>query len=134
MGVDFRGCIKAKSQKQPDSVVVELEGFQLPPEDRFIEWMKTHQAQFNERILQGRLTLNEAIELWISEEGDECDFGCVLAAMTSPDEWLWATGVSGELLPQLVISNLPSMKVMHSEVALQIINNSVSEKDRDDPL
>lgn len=131
MGVDFRGCIKAKSQKQPDSVVVELEGFQLPPEDRFIEWMKTHQAEFNERILQGRLTLDEAIKLWISEEGDEGDFGCLVAAMTSPEEWLWTTSVSGELIPQLVISNLPGMKVMHSEIALQINKNSVSEEEKD---
>lgn len=136
MGVDFRGCIKAKNQKQPDSIVLELEGFKLPPEDQFIEWMKAHQAEFNERILQGRLTLDEAIKLWISEEGNENDFGCLVAAMTSPDEWLLATGVSGELISQLVISNLPGMKVMHSEVALQINKNSVSEekKDRDDTL
>jgi len=51
--------------------------------------------------------------------------------MTSPEEWLWTTSVSGELIPQLVISNLPGMKVMHSEIALQINKNSVSEEEKD---
>lgn len=134
MGIDFRGCIKAKNKKSAESVVVELEGFQLPPEDRFIEWMQKHQAQFNERIGQGRLSLDEAINLWISDEGDEGDFGCLVAAMTTPDEWLWVTGVCGSLNPQLVISTLPGVNVMHSDVALQIKDSSVSEKDSDDTL
>lgn len=134
MGVDFRGCIKAKNQKTPDTVVLELEGFQLPPEDRFIDWMKRHQAEFNERISQGRLTLNEAINLWVTEEGSESDFGCLLAAMTTPDEWLSMSGVCGTFNPQLVISNLPGVNVMHSEVSLQIKDSSVTEKANDDAL
>lgn len=134
MGVDFRGCIKVKNQKKPDTVVLELEGFQLPPEDRFIDWMKKHQAEFNERISQGRLTLNEAINLWVTEEGSESDFGCLLAVMTTPDEWLSMSGVCGTFNPQLVISNLPGVNVMHSEVSLQIQDSSVTEKANDDAL
>lgn len=134
MGTDFRGCIKAKTKKSTESVAVELDDFQLPPEDRFIEWMQKHQSEFNERIRQGRLSLKEAINLWVSDEGDENDFGCLVAAMTSPDEWLSMAGVCGSLNPQLVISSLPGTNVMHSDVALLINNSSVSEKARDDTL
>lgn len=134
MGTDLRGSIKVKVAKVWQTVEVELGGFELPPEDRFIEWMRKHQDEFGERIRQGRLTLAEAIRLWASEEGGEHDFGCLVAALSAPEEWLTLANVGGFMDSQLVISPLPGAFVMHSYLALEVLNNSAFEKASDDTV
>lgn len=120
MGSDLRGSIKTKTAKVSQSVALDLGDYVLPPEDRFIEWMRKHQGEFNDRIGQGRLTLEDAIKLWALEDGCEHDFGCLVAALTSPDEWLTLDGVAGSMGTQLSISSLPGASVMHSYLALDV--------------
>ena len=134
MGTDLRGSIKVKSAKVSQTVDVALDEFELPPEDRFIEWMRKHQSEFNERLGRGRLTLPEAIQLWASNEGGEHDFGCLVAALSAPEDWLTLADVAGFMEPQLVISPLPGAAVMHSYLALEVLNNTALEKARDDTV
>lgn len=129
MGTDLRGAIKVKAAKVSQTVDVELGGFELPPEDRFIEWMRRRRDEFNERIGQGRLTLADAIRLWASEEGGEQDFGCLVAALSAPEEWLTVADVSGFMESQLVISPLPCASVMHSYLALEVVNKPTLERE-----
>jgi len=129
MGTDLRGSIKVKTAKVSQTLDVLLGDFVPPPEDRFIEWMRMHQDVFNERLGQGRLTLPEAIELWAKEEGGEHDFGCLVAALSAPDDWLTQEGVAGFIEPQLVITALPGAAVMHSYLALEIVKNSALEEE-----
>jgi hypothetical protein len=128
MGTDLRGSIKVKAAKVSKSVAVDLGEYFLPPEDRFIEWMKKHQGEFNDRIRQGRLTLEDAIMLWTAEEGREGDLGCLIAAMTSPDEWLTIDGVTGSMDSQLTISSLPGVAVMNSYLALTVSDQKLPEE------
>ncbi|MBB1077145.1 hypothetical protein HUU62_22320 [Rhodoferax sp. 4810] len=135
MGTDLRGSIKVKTAKVSQTLDVVLGDFVPPPEDRFIEWMRKHQDAFNERLGQGRLTLPEAIELWAKEEGGEHDFGCLVAALSAPDDWLTLEGIAGFIEPQLVISSLPGAAVMHSYLALEIVKNSaLGEEARNDTV
>lgn len=120
MGNDLRGSIKVKTAKVSQSVALNLSEYVMPPEDRFIEWMRKHQGEFNVRIRQGLLTLEDAIKLWALEDGGEHDFGCLVAALTSPDEWLTHDGVAGSMGTKLTISSLPGSSVMHSYLALDV--------------
>lgn len=128
MGTDLRGSIKVKEAKVSQAIALDLEGYVLPPEDRFIEWMRKHQGEFNARIKEGRLTLVDAVKLWAQEDGGEEDFGCIVAALTSPDELLTFDGVFGSMEPQLSISSLPDASVMHSYVALELSTQEPQEK------
>lgn len=134
MGTDLRGSIKVKTAKVSQSVAVDFGAYVLPPEDRFIEWMRKHQGDFNDRIRQGRLTLEDAIKLWALEEGGEQDLGCLIAAMTSPDEWLTIDGVCGTMDSQLSISTLPGAAVMNSYLALAVSGQELSEKANDESV
>lgn len=134
MSTDLRGSIKVKAAKVSQAVALDLDGYVLPPEDRFIEWMSKHQGEFNERIGQGRLTLEEAIRLWALEDGGEHDFGCLVAALTSPDELLTLDGVFGSMDPQLSISSLPGASVMHSYLALDMSAQEPLEKANNDSV
>lgn len=128
MGTDLRGSIKIKMAKVTRSVDVDLGEYVLPMEDRFIEWMRVHQGEMNERISHGRLTLDAAINLWASEEGVDGDLGCLIAAMTSPEDWLEGAGVVGVMDPELSISSLPSAVVMHSYLALSLSDQKLPGK------
>ncbi len=128
MGSDFRGSIKSKTAKVSQAVTLNLGEYVLPPEDRFIEWMRKHQGEFNDRIGQGRLTLEDAIKLWALEDSGEHDFGCLVAALTSPDDWLTLDGVAGSMGTQLSISSLPGASVMHSYLALDVCVQEPIEK------
>jgi hypothetical protein len=130
MGTDLRGSIKVKTAKVSQFLAVDLGEYVLPAEDRFIDWMREHQVEFNERIRQGRLTLEAAINLWASEEGREGDLGCLIAAMTSPEDWLTVDGVVGTMEPQLSISSLPGAAVMNSYLALSLSDQSISEGEK----
>jgi hypothetical protein len=134
MGTDLRGSIKVKMAKVSQFVAVDLGEYVLPAEDRFIEWMREHQGEFNDRISQGRLTLEDAIKLWASEEGREGDLGCLIAAMTSPEDWLTIEGVVGTMEPRLSISSLPAAAVMNSYLALAVSGQELPEKANDESV
>lgn len=122
MGTDWRHTIKAKTPRSTASSILELGGFSLPPEDRFLEWISRNQAVLNERIAQGQLTIQDAIKQWVAEDGCDSDFACVVAALTSPDEWLTIEGVQGVMDRSLTISNLSGADVMHSNLTIAITN------------
>lgn len=117
---DFRDSIKAKVSRVAQHVAVHLGGYSTPPEDRFLDWMRKNQIAFNARIQQGKPTLTDAIQLWANEEGSEHDFGCVVAALASPDDWLTLNGVLGTMDSSLAITALPHADVMHSGISLAV--------------
>lgn len=134
MGTDFRDSVKANTSKVAQSISLDLGEFSLPPEDRFLEWMRKHQTAFNERIGQGKLMLEDAIKLWATEHGSENDFACVVAALTSPDEWLTIEGVQGAMDTQLTISTLPGADVMHSSLSLTLTSPKLHEETPNDTI
>lgn len=134
MGTDFRDSVKAKSTKVAQTISLDLGEFSLPPEDRFLEWMRKNQTAFNERISQGKLTLEDAIKHWAREDGSENDFACVVAALTSPDEWLTIEGVEGAMDIQLTISALPGADVMHSHLSLTVTSPTLPVETPNDTI
>ena len=96
--------------------------------------MRKNQTAFNERIGQGELTLEDAIKLWAREGGSENDFACVVAALTSPDEWLTIEGVQGAMDTRLTISALPGADVMHSHLSLTVTSPSLPEESPNDTI
>ena len=131
---DWRHTIKSKVVKPPEMSDMDLGKFDLPPEDRFLEWMGRNQAAFNQALLQGELTMADAIKRWATEDGTDGDFACVVAALTSPDEWLTVEGASGVMERSLAISSLQSADVMHSRLTLSITNPTLAEETPNDTL
>ena len=131
---DWRHTIKSKVSKPVEMSNMDLGKFDLPPEDRFLEWMGRNQAAFNHALSQGELTMADAIKRWAAEDGTDGDFACVVAALTSPDEWLTVEGASGEMERSLAISSLQSADVMHSRLTLSITNPTLAEEKPNDTL
>ncbi len=131
---DWRHTIKSKVSKPVEMSNMDLGKFDLPPEDRFLEWMGRNQAAFNQALLQGELTMADAIKRWATEDGTDGDFACVVAALTSPDEWLTVEGASGVMERSLAISSLQSADVMHSRLTLSITNPTLAEETPNDTL
>lgn len=123
---DWRHTIKSKVVKPPELNDMDLGKFDLPPEDRFLEWMRKNQSAFNQALSQGELTMADAIKRWAAEDGTDGDFACVVAALTSPDEWLTVEGASGVMERSLAISGLQSADVMHSRLTLSITNPTLA--------
>lgn len=132
--IDWRHTIKSKVSKPAEMSNMDLGKFDLPPEDRFLEWMGRNQAAFNQALLQGELTMADAIKRWAAEDGTDGDFACVVAALTSPDEWLTVEGASGVMERSLAISSLQSADVMHSRLTLSITNPTLAEETPNDTL
>lgn len=133
-GTDWRHSIRSRVAKSTEVSNMDLDGFSLPPEDRFLEWMGRNQATFNQQLSQGQLTIAEAIRLWAAEDGTDGDFACVVATLTSPDEWLTVEGVNGLLERSLSISNLQSVDVMHSRLTLSVSTPSLAKETSNDTL
>ncbi|MFN3731643.1 hypothetical protein [Comamonas testosteroni] len=131
---DWRHTIKSKVSKPAEMSNMDLGKFDLPPEDRFLEWMGRNQAAFNQALLQGELTMADAIKRWAAEDGTDGDFVCVVAALTSPDEWLTVEGASGVMERSLAIFSLQSADVMHSRLTLSITNPTLAEETPNDTL
>lgn len=131
---DWRHTIKSKVAKPPEMSDMDLGNFDLPPEDRFLEWMGRNQAAFNQALSQGGLTMTDAIKRWAAEDGTDGDFACVVAALTSPDEWLTVEGARGVMERSLAISGLQSADVMHSRLTLSITNTTLAEETPNDTL
>ncbi|MES2282519.1 MAG: hypothetical protein V4542_13990 [Pseudomonadota bacterium] len=134
MGTDWRHTVKPKIAKGPQMNSLDLGEFSLPAEDRFLEWMNRNQTTFNARIAQGPLTIQDAIKHWAGEEGSESDFACVVAALTSPDEWLTMGGVQSVMDRNLSISALPGADVMHSSLSLTVTNPTMTEESPNDTI
>ncbi len=131
---DWRHSIRSKIAKSTEVSNMDLGDFNLPPEDRFLEWMSRNQDAFNLRLSQGQLTTEEAIRQWAAEDGTDGDFACVVAALTSPDEWLTVEGVNGLMERSLSVSSLQSADVMHSRLTLSVSNPSLAEETPNDTL
>lgn len=133
-GADFRGSIKARTHKISQSVQLDLGDYEVPPQDLFVEWLSMHQTELNEYMQQGGLSLQEAIARGLAKEGQAQDFGCLIAALTSPDEWMTTANVRGTFDSKLAISHLPGMSVMFSGVDLQLEGGASPEMDSNDPV
>ena len=134
MGTDWRHSIKPKTTKAAQSISLDLGEFSLPPEDRFLEWMGKNQSAFNASIAEGPLTIQDAIKHWASAEGTESDFACVVAALTSPEEWLTIEGVQSVMDRTLTISALPGADAMHSSLSLAVISSTLPEESQNDAI
>jgi hypothetical protein len=118
MGTDFAGLIKARGAKVQSAPQIDLNEFSLPIEHQYIEWLKINQAALEQRLEGGALTLQGAVEQGFAVlNGDEA-FGCLVAALTTPEEWV-NDGVEVQIGGTLQISNTPSLDVMYSSLQLK---------------
>lgn len=117
VGTDFAGLVKARSAKSPLAHNLELIGFTVPIEDQFLEWLRINQAVLDQRLQSGGLTLQDALKEGLVEVDGEAALSCLVAALTSPDEWI-STHVDGQFDRELERSQvLASARAVNARVA-----------------
>jgi hypothetical protein len=119
IATDFQGTIKPKIQREVQAIQVDLGDFQIPLEDQFIEWLAKNQRLLNDMVEKDGISLQDAVFHGLEIAGLQDNFGCFVAAMTSPDEWMTNTEVLGSLSPNLVISHAETRSMMFSGLTLK---------------
>ena len=117
LGTDLAGLVKERGGKAQRALRIDLGEFELPIENQFIEWLKLNQASLDGSIQNGGLSMQSAIEQGLAGLDGNNAFGCLVAALTSPEEWV-GQGVEGKLDTELRISQTPGLNVMYSRLQL----------------
>lgn len=118
LGTDFAGLVKVRGGKAQQAVPIDLGEFELPIEHQFIEWLRLNQGMLDRGIQDGGLSMQSAVEQGLAGLDGKDAFGCLVAALTSPEEWV-AEGVEGKLNTELRISQMPGLDVMYSRLQLK---------------
>ncbi len=61
MGSDFAGIVKARAPEEAQAESLQLEGFDIPAEDQFIDWLQKNLSYLESQLHKG-VTLGEAVE------------------------------------------------------------------------
>ena len=117
LGTDYVGLVKVPAYKPQRAAQVDLGEFELPIEHQFIEWLRRNQATLDGNIQNGGLSVLDAIEQGLADLDGKNALGCLVAALTSPEEWV-GEGVRGKLDAELRISHTPGLEVMYSHLQL----------------
>lgn len=87
-GTDFAGLVKARIQQLVTTQNITLDEFELPIEDRFIEWLRLNQPAMEQRLQNGGVDLFEVLRDGLGEMGSSSALNCLVTALTAPDEWV----------------------------------------------
>jgi hypothetical protein len=119
-GTDFAGVVKGRAAKAATAQNLELTGFTVPIEDQFLEWLRINQSALDQRLQGGGLNLHHLLQEGIgdSKVDSEAAWSCLVAALTSPDEWI-STHAEGQLHRDLQRSEIPGLDVMFSKLVLE---------------
>ena len=117
LGTDYAGIVKVQANKQQRAAQVDLGEFELPVEHQFIEWLRRNQAMLDGNIQNAGLSVHDAIEQGLADLDGNNALGCLVAALTSPEEWV-GEGVQAKLNTELRISTTPGLAVMYTHLQL----------------
>jgi hypothetical protein len=116
-GTDFAGLVKARVE-QPDQVHnVTLGDFEVPAEDRFLEWLRVNRPALERHLQNGRLDLHTALREGLSELEQGVVLNCLVTALTAPDEWI-DDSVEAMLDRALARAHVSGLEVLASGLVL----------------
>lgn len=131
-GTDFTGLVKARVQQAALAQNIELDGFEVPPEDRFLEWLSLNQSTLEKRLQNGGVDLFAALREGLGEMDRNAALNCLVTALTAPDEWV-NEPVQANLDRSLARSHVPGLEALTSSLTLKRASNEARE-DSHDPL
>jgi hypothetical protein len=118
IGTDFAGIVKARSVKTTVAQNVALEGFALPVEDQFLEWLRINQPALDQHLQNGGLTLRDALKQGLGEVNGDAALNCLITALTAPDEWV-NTPVEGQFDRELELSHVSGLDLLFTGLELK---------------
>lgn len=119
-GVDFAGTVKARSAAAVQGESMTLEDYLAPPEQVFAQWLEANRQAVEQRVANGGLSLQDAIDLGLGSHLGSDAFDCLVAALASPESWSDSERLRLTLGEGLSIKTLQSSHVMYSNIRLQI--------------
>jgi hypothetical protein len=125
-GTDFAGLVKASVQQLVTAQNITLDEFEMPIEDRFLEWLRLNQPAMELRLQNGGIDLSEALREGLGEMGTSAALNCLVTALTAPDEWV-NEPVSAVLDRALARTHVPGLEALTSSLTLKRASNDARE-------
>jgi hypothetical protein len=117
-GTDFAGVIKPRQAVTRPLEQLDLQGYALPPEHEFIQWLSANRALIEAAIEEGGLSLEDAMAKGLTGRGADEAFSCLVTALAAVDSWTDMTGLAVSLHEALTRKRLPDMDVMFSGLTI----------------
>lgn len=124
---DFAGIVKSRVAEREPTETVQLDAFDVPPEDQFTDWLQRNLPYLEEKLKSG-VTLADALRDGLGRSGDAHAFNCLVTALTAADDWVKGP-VEGELARDLEKADLPGLQVMFSSLKLQMFDADTTRKE-----
>jgi hypothetical protein len=118
MGTDYQGLVKERGGKSQATPQIALSEYEMPIGNEFIEWLKLNQIALNASIQDDGLSIQSAIEKGLADMDGASAFNCLVAAITSPDEWV-GDEVDATLETGLQKSRTAGLDVMYSGLQIK---------------
>lgn len=129
-GTDFAGLVKARIQQAVLVQNIALDEFEIPPEDRFLEWLSHNQSALEKRLQNGGLDLFELLREGLGEMDRNAALNCLVTALTAPDEWV-NEPVAANLDRSLARSHVPGLDALTSGMTLKPASNEGRKESHD---
>lgn len=127
MGSDYAGIVKARVTDVVTAESLQLDGFDIPAEDQFTDWLQRNLPYLESQLHSG-VTLGEALRAGLGHDGDAHTLNCLVMALTAADDWVRAP-VDGELARELDHFNLPGLQVMFSNLKLKLASDDAARRE-----
>lgn len=125
-GTDFAGLVKARVQQVVTAQNITLDEFEVPIEDRFLEWLRLNQPAMEQRLQNGGVDLFEALREGLGEMGTSAALNCLVTALTAPDEWV-NEPIAAVLDRALARTHVPGLEALTSSLTLKRASNEARE-------
>lgn len=127
MGSDFAGIVKVRGSEGVIAEGLQLDGFDIPPEDQFTDWLQKNLPYLESQLNSG-VSLRDALMAGLGHDGDAHTLNCLVTALTAADDWVKAP-VEGELARELERFDLPGLQVLFSGLRLQMASDGAAGKE-----
>jgi len=118
MGSDFAGIVRARVEKSQAIMQIDLETFDQPLEEKLADWIEANLEKLRNRLDSGSLMLEQALLEELADTAGNNFFGCLVAALTSPEEWAGGD-IEGILSQTLTVAKANEVDVMFSHLELR---------------
>jgi len=118
MGTDFAGVVRPRNLAVKAPVSVDLAEYELPPEHQFMGWLRAHRDLLVDELNGDGIDLAAAIALGMGEIEGVDAIGCLVAALTAPDQWT-REPVAGSLVRDVTTSLIPTSSLVHTRLQLR---------------
>lgn len=126
IGTDFAGLVRSRTEKRQPVMQIDIEDFELPVEQKLTDWIELHLDEFKHQLNAGSLTLEHVLAGSLAETMGVDTLGCLVAALTSPDEWAGG-GVEGVLSQALTVTNIKDADALFSHLEIRKQDGSAEE-------